>query len=1424
MDTSLFQTRRAKLGHYASHIVPVLVALTAGQGILSAANLLNTYASTATGAAVITSVTLNCSTTAGGGASGIVVVKPLTAVAAGSEIIVSASSLPASGGVAAGTPNALAGTGAASVIITPPSSQILTSTVTSLTYTISLSTTASVGCQGVTTAAPTFSFNHISGPTSNPGTTVVADVGMTVNTEANSGTSSATASALTSAATVTLSCVYNGSTYFPGAAQTVTVGSGAAGGTPFALDSAGSPATASWVTYPTALSSSQTATSGAPVTFTVQALSGASGCGNAGLGSLTSYIYLKSINLGSGVTVSDKVITVNLTVSNPAASALVVNPSPITVTCVQSGSLGSYSYSPNYPQTVSVTAPTTTTFSVGTTPPGWLNIGTPSAATASTTASTFTVQATGTCNGGVATTTTIHLVNSPAQDKVFAVTLQIVPASILTATPTSATFTYVKGSGTAGYADVAIGSNTTSVPNPYFSVNAATLPTWLRTDISSGNAPQSIRFSSTSVADSLAPGTYTATVYLSVSGYGDKQVSISMLLTNKAAQLTIQGPTTVSLNWIVGQGLPTPTITAISTDTPIPYTATTGGSLAPVIAAGEQSGLAYSFGTPIGVSFSPAIFAGAQPGQVLTGTVTLTWGSPVSTIVVTFDITVLSPGATITGLTPGTLPVGSASYSVALVGTGFVLGTPGTQATRVGVVTTSGAAMTFDPAITANIVNQSNITLTFVVPSGTDSNIPFAGGTMVIGVCNPVGGVACTIASASASLIFGTHPIVQAVTSSSSLLESSGTVTVAPYDMISIFGANFCPNCQTNQVLTGAPDPVTLTYPTTLPFTPTSAQTSATPPVVPGVLAVTFQPHTGSAWGPVSAPLLFATNTQINLLVPSAVSANISSGTVDIIVSYGAASGTPAPQVSPAFNVAIAATDPGIFTVGADGQGSGAILDANYSLISATNPAGIRSHTLVPGTSDTVAIYMTGLGIPDSTASNASVASDGAGGTGGLQWSADCVTPGSYLTSFNSAQTGTALTTLDGTLIIPSVLNTGRLVPCLLSSGGSGDVPVVTIGGQPAVVTYAGWVPGTIAGLYQVNVQLPDNTAAVFTTEGGATNYTVTAPTQLPVLMTSNSVSSQTGVSIWVAPKLLMTGPTNGTTANTLTATVGTPLPGTYAAANAVTATGGVGNITYAVTSGLLPAGLSIVPSGGVGVAGQIIGTPAANTGNPGSNAYTVTVTATDSETIPVTGTNTFVVTVGEGLFLTNSTPGASVFGTANAAVATVTATGGLATYTYFLPNGFTTATGIAINPTTGVVSTSTTTPAGSYALAVTAYDSTTGTPIQGTLHFTIVVNLNEVLAATGTSFTAGTTTGAANTMTTTGQGAGTLTYSLDAGTQALVNGGELSFSTTTGILTVNTTAVAGTTTVTITVNSSATPTDGSAGGTATQSFSLVLH
>jgi uncharacterized protein (TIGR03437 family) len=894
----------------------------------------------------------------------------------------------------------------------------------------------------------------------------------------------------------------------------------------------------------------------------------------------------------------------------------------------------------------------------------------------------------------------------------------------------------VKGSGTAGHVDINITSSTS--PSPFFAMDTSSLPIWLTVDATTGTATvagKSLRFSSTNVADTLAPGTYNATVRLKVSGFADLSIPMSLLVNNKAPKLSVAASegTTRNLQWTIGTPVPTPVITILSSDSPIAYAATSGGTLKPTISPAQQKGLAYSFGTQIGVSFDPLIFAAAQPGATLTGTVTLTWGTPASTIVVTFNVTILSPGATLSGVTPASIPTAAAgqTFSVTLTGTGFVPSTDASLRTKVGIIVGGiGNTIVTDTNIAVTVTNPSNITLVITSPAVADPNLPFAqsgaGGTVMLGICNP-GGASCNLATGTVTLTIGSGPIIQAVTSASAFQQVSAPAlpSIAPYDMLSIFGANFCSSggtgCSNTQLLYGTPDPVSLRFPATL-----SPDRILSPvPANPRDLSVTFLIHGGAAIA--NAPLLFATNGQINLMVPAAVSAYVGS-TVDIQVNFGYGVSPAATLLqSSKFQVNVIATDPGIFAVGSDGQGDGAALNLSWALISSTNPAGMRS---TGADSDTIQLYVTGLGAPDGTANNAS-----AGGGGSP---ADCITVASYLTSLNARTGVTSWTDVDGTVIQSSLLNTGRFPPCEASA----YVPTVTIGGVAATVTYAGFVPDTVAGLYQINVLLPGTSDGSFAPMSGAPVSTILAPMQLPVQITSNGLTSQNGVSIWVAPRLKVDPPT------VVSGTVGIPWA---TPANLVVASEGTSSYRYAITSGVLPAGLTLTAA-----TGAIAGTPAANT----AGLYTVTVTATDSAVVPVTGSVTFNLTIAGGLFMTtaSASPYTANFGTANAALTPViTATGGTAPYTFAITAPGTLPQGMTVS-STGRVGISTLTPAGTYHVTVRATDSA-ASPLTGTVNFDVVVNLRMANSAPATQSTG--TGGILTTVSATGN-TGTIVYTLD--------------------------------------------------------------
>ncbi|MGD0772666.1 MAG: putative Ig domain-containing protein [Candidatus Solibacter sp.] len=1047
----------------------------------------------------------------------------------------------------------------------------------------------------------------------------------------------------------------------------------------------------------------------------------------------------------TGVTLTPQAMTVNLTVSS-GPSPLTVSPSAVSINCTWDGQATTSShYSPGQAQLISVTGPTATPtqFSVVTSTatstalvwatlnPTASNIGTQ---TAGASPYNFTVAASSGCgafNTYGAHAGTIHLSNGLNLDKVINVTLNIVHATVLKSTLSPTSLTYVKGSGTPGYLDAAIADISGNVPY-YFTVDTTSLGSWLTVDSTSGTTPRSIRFSTTSMADTMAPGSYSQSVRVQSQNYGDLVVTIPLQVSNPPSTLTVgagtlpstcssPAPSTQNCTWTIGQPLPTLYITLKSSDAPVPYSITTGGPLAPIVAAAELGGLAYSFGTTIPVTFNQSVFSGVPPGTMLSGTVNITSGTPATTYAVTFNITAQAPGAILSGVSPTIVPTLSPGQTVQVVltGSGFVKSTDPTQATTVGIVGVNGVGNGFstDTNFSANVLNPSNILLTITVASG-DPLLNFATATtfqVTIGVCNPAGST-CSTPTGTVVLTIGAKPIIQTVTSASTFVQYA-TPNVAPYDMISIFGTNLCPTCVgPNAVMYGTPQAPNLAYPASLSNTDNAGTHT---------LKVGFQTHTAAPAGttlansPVYAPLLFATNSQINLLVPSAVSTVIAgNGSVDVVVTFATAGGTT--YTSLPYTVTAVNSDPGIFTVAADGQGSGAILDKNYAVVGQNNPAVMHSSAA----SDQVQIYMTGLGVPASAADNAAAASDNSGN--GYVWSADCIaaTGASSPTGYNTtlgAVTGVTPATVDGLILQSSLLNSGRFVPCLDSSS---QLPTVTIGGVGATVKYAGWVGDSIAGLYQVNAVLPATSGSFKTATADCKAFTgsgasVTQATALPLcVVTSDGNASQLGVTIWVAPKLVVSAPT------TLIGSAGVTWP-TGSSAN-VTVTEGQSSYAYALSSGVLPSGLALNTS-----SGAIYGTPALGT----IGTYPVTVTVTDGSTPPITGSVTFTLTVGAPLTFTanpapaNGSPNYTVTVPASgtAPVTSITPAGGTGPYTFAItssapPTDMAVTSGSAM---TGAITIASTTPTGTAtSVTVTVTDTVTG--LMGTFTFTITVSAAE--------------------------------------------------------------------------------------------------
>ena len=227
----------------------------------------------------------------------------------------------------------------------------------------------------------------------------------------------------------------------------------------------------------------------------------------------------------------------------------------------------------------------------------------------------------------------------------------------------------------------------------------------------------------------------------------------------------------------------------------------------------------------------------------------------------------------------------------------------------------------------------------------------------------------------------------------------------------------------------------------------------------------------------------------------------------------------------------------------------------------------------------------------------------------------------------------------------------------------------------------------------------------------GSLSGTPAKPGSYPFTVTATGPAPSTGTASQ-AYTLQVTLPTLTLTPAALpAATTGTPYSQT------ISAVGGTGPYTYALSSGALPSGLSLDPQ-----TGSLSGTPA----KPGSYPFTVTATGP----APSTGTASQAYTLQVTLPTLTLTPAAlpaattGISGTCPAVFydQTITAVGGTPPYTYQITSRPPPKMGLSSSTGVVVLSGTPTTP-GSYTFTVTATDSSSPTPQNVSQTYTVVEN-----------------------------------------------------------------------------------------------------
>ena len=640
---------------------------------------------------------------------------------------------------------------------------------------------------------------------------------------------------------------------------------------------------------------------------------------------------------------------------------------------------------------------------------------------------------------------------------------QTLPASPAVASPKSVNLQFTLPS-TAGSAvtvnvtDIGAGTGTYN-----YSLDPATVPFWM-TATPSGTiqaaaspTPATVSFVASSAASTLTAGVYNASVHVRITGYQDLVIPVSLAVAGSSSSLSVtysgtaeSNNATIKLAWVYGSAAPTLSLDLLSSDAPLAFTVATAATVPTNtvnwIVSPISSGIAYNYGTTLNLTFLSSVLTNSNIADELQGTVTITPASG-SAITLNIQIYVGEPNAAVTAITPAYAPPSTTTaLQVVVTGSGFTSSAatclPATCGNKTAVTidyTGDGGAQNLTSVQvggTITVVNSATMILSIPAndTQGTPVNI-LAAGTITLTVAN---GAQTPITE---TLHITTAPIIDTITDAGALVvpATGATPTFAPYEMVTIFGANF----GASTAVVGSPSGGI--YPTSL----TGAG---------GAIQVEVLQQDGSTLI-ADAPLLYASANQINLMVPAEVIGTGITG-LNFQVFVGATG-------SNKFVANPVAANPGIFTESSTGTGQGAILNADLTVNSDSNQS-------APG--KTVVLYVTGLGSPNSTGKDTA-------STSAAKWPTSCISAANY-------ETAATLTSLDGAILDATKMATNTLPPCF-ASGYVG----VTIGGSAATVTYAGWVSGSITSLYQINATVPSKATSgdlpvVVTATVGKTVYT----------------------------------------------------------------------------------------------------------------------------------------------------------------------------------------------------------------------------------------------------------------------------------------------------------------------------------------------
>jgi len=480
----------------------------------------------------------------------------------------------------------------------------------------------------------------------------------------------------------------------------------------------------------------------------------------------------------------------------------------------------------------------------------------------------------------------------------------------------------------------------------------------------------------------------------------------------------------------------------------------------------------------------------------------------------------------------------------------------------------------------------------------------------------------------------------------------NGGATIISYTATSTPGGFTGTSPNSPITVTGLTDGTAYTFTVTATNTvgtgsPSQASNSVTPR---GSQAITFNNPGTQNYGTAPTltassnsglPVVFSSESTGVCAITSGGSLTFASAGTCTIDANQAGNGTfsPAPQVQQSFTVAAVA--PGAPIIGTATAGN---TQATVAFTAPANNGGapINNYTVtsspggLTGTGSNSPITVTGLN--NGTAYTFTVTANNGAATGNASAASNSVTPIAPQTitfsnpgsqNFGTSPQLTATSTsglpvafTSGTTSVCTVTSSGVMTTvapgtCTIHANQAGDgafLPAPQVSQSFAIV-----VPGGAVSLSTPS-PLPAGTGGVaysltFVSSGGAAPYTYTETGALPVGMSMNPAGMLSGTptsSGTYSFTVTVNDAATQTAQKTYQLTINAPgialapstLPqgkvGTVFASTTVSASGGSAPYSYAVTSGAMPAGLTLTP------AGVISGTPTA------AGSFNVTITATD--------------------------------------------------------------------------------------------------------------------------------------------------------------------------------------------------------------------